>query len=50
MTWRLLNEMVALICSRDAPVLEGEWRASLPKTYIDRLRMGDWRVEAATKQ
>jgi hypothetical protein len=49
-TWRLLDEKAALICSYDAPILAGEWRASLPKTYIDRLRLGDWRVEAAIRQ
>jgi hypothetical protein len=48
--WRLFDTNGTLICAYDAPVFDGEWRAALPKTYIDRLRAGDWRLEAVAKQ
>jgi hypothetical protein len=47
--WRLFDTNGTLICAYDASVFDGEWRAALPKTYIDRLRAGDWRLEAVAK-
>jgi hypothetical protein len=47
--WCLLDAQGQVVCAYSTQVQQGGWRAALPMPYIERIKVGEWKIETIFK-